>query len=122
MKDEFPKKPWKNECGIFNLQNSDQHGSHWVSYKKINDDVYYFDSYGNAEPTKEFIKYMKNFRIFYNSEQIQHYNDPPFCGHACLFFIKYNYNFIPNKWIKFMKSIRTVLSTVNQNHLILYQN
>ncbi|KAF0691666.1 Uncharacterized protein FWK35_00027641, partial [Aphis craccivora] len=29
MKDELPKIPWKNECGILNLNNSNQPGSHW---------------------------------------------------------------------------------------------
>ena len=34
MKDELPAVPWKNECGILNLNNSNQSGSHWVAWLK----------------------------------------------------------------------------------------
>ena len=34
-----------NQSTIINLQNSDKTGSHWVSYKKIDDKIFYFDSY-----------------------------------------------------------------------------
>ena len=34
-----------NQSTIINLQDSDKNGSHWVSYKKIGNKIYYFDSY-----------------------------------------------------------------------------
>ena len=34
-----------NQSTIINLQDSDKSGSHWVSYKKIGNKIYYFDSY-----------------------------------------------------------------------------
>ena len=37
-----------NQSTIINLQDSDKSGSHWVSYKKIGNKVFYFDSYGVA--------------------------------------------------------------------------
>ena len=34
-----------NQSTIVNLQDSDKNGSHWVSYKKIGNKIYYFHSY-----------------------------------------------------------------------------
>ena len=34
-----------NQSTIINLQESDKVGSHWVSYKKIGNKIFYFDSY-----------------------------------------------------------------------------
>ena len=34
-----------NQSTIINLQDSDKNGSHWVSYKKIGNKIFYFDSY-----------------------------------------------------------------------------
>ena len=34
-----------NQSTIINLQNSNKMGSHWVSYKKIGNKIFYFDSY-----------------------------------------------------------------------------
>jgi hypothetical protein len=37
MKDELPRKVKNIECGIINLQNSNESGIHWVAYYKNND-------------------------------------------------------------------------------------
>ena len=37
-----------NQSIIINLQDSNKNGSHWVSYKKIDNKIFYFDSYGVA--------------------------------------------------------------------------
>ena len=84
MKDELPKKINEIECGIVNVQNSNQCGSHWVAYYKNNNKRYYFDSYGYAPPPKKLDKYLGPENLDYNSERIQYYNDPPICGHLCL--------------------------------------
>ena len=34
-----------NQSTIINLQDSCKKGSHWVSYKKIGNKIFYFDSY-----------------------------------------------------------------------------
>ena len=34
-----------NESSIINLQDNNKNGSHWVSYKKIGNKIFYFDSY-----------------------------------------------------------------------------
>ena len=80
MKDRLPQKVNK----IIHLENSSEEGSHWVAYYKNNDNKYYFDSYGNAPSPKELVKYLGPENLFYNSERIQNFNDPPICGHLCL--------------------------------------
>ena len=35
-----------NKSTIINLQNSDKNDSHWVSYKRIGNKIFYFDLYG----------------------------------------------------------------------------
>lgn len=85
MRDTLPKKPFKKECGIINLDSSENGGTHWVAYAKCDDYVEYFDSYGNLRPPKELIKYVGSF-IFYNYDNIQ--RDNTFnCGHLCIKFI-----------------------------------
>ena len=37
-----------NQSTIITLQDSDKNGSHWVSYKRIGNKIFYFDSYGVA--------------------------------------------------------------------------
>lgn len=84
MKDELPKTPEKIECGIINLENSYQVGSHWTCYFKKADQKYYFDSFGDAKPPRELVKYLGKDNLFYNKDRIQDFDDPPICGHLCL--------------------------------------
>ena len=44
-KDQIPLIE-NNKSLIFNLQNSDQKGSHWVSLSRKNNDIFIFDSFG----------------------------------------------------------------------------
>lgn len=74
----------RNECGILNLENSDEVGSHWVAYFKQENKKYYFDSYGDAKPPVEIIKYLGKDNLYYNKDRIQFYDDPPICGHLSL--------------------------------------
>lgn len=86
MRDELPEKPLPIECGVINLDSSQNSGTHWVAYGKINDYIEYFDSYGNLKPPQEFIKYVgQNIRYNYDDfQQNNLYN----CGHLCLKFLK----------------------------------
>lgn len=87
MKDELPKQIWKNEMGIVNLDNTTGPGTHWVCYKKLNDIVYYFDSFGNLPPPQELQKYFScSKKILYNNDSLQSY-DSVVCGHLCLEFL-----------------------------------
>lgn len=85
MRDTLPNKPFKNECGIVNLDSSNNSGTHWVAYAKVNTYVEYFDSYGNLKPPQEIIKYLGS-SIFYNYENIQR-NNTFNCGHLCIDFL-----------------------------------
>jgi hypothetical protein len=87
MKDLLPKKIWKNETGIVNLDNSDGPGTHWVCYKKLNETVYYFDSFGNLPPPNELQRYFHSAKkVFYNYDREQPDNTS-ICGHLCLEFL-----------------------------------
>lgn len=85
MRDMLPKIPWKRESGIINLDTHKNPGTHWVAYKKINDRVMYFDSFGNLMPPLEVINYLGD-NIEYNYNQFQKYNTYN-CGHLCIEFL-----------------------------------
>jgi hypothetical protein len=86
MRDNLPRKPYKYERGIINLDGSTGEGTHWVCYIKENKDVHYFDSFGNLLPPKEFLKYVKNCNVYYNRKNYQSYNTV-ICGHLCLLYL-----------------------------------
>ena len=44
LRDTLPKKPKLDECGIFNLDSSSGHGTHWVMWFKKGKDKFYFVS------------------------------------------------------------------------------
>lgn len=93
MRDTIPQKIWKNECGIVNLDSSTGPGTHWTAYVKHNNNIFYFDSYGNLRPPKELIKYFhtdSNNVIQYNHHIFQKFNSYN-CGQLCLKFI-YKFN------------------------------
>lgn len=89
MRNKMPKKCKKKECGVINLDNADGSGTHWVAYFKYNKNVYYFDSFGNLRPPKEFIDFVDgtDSNIFFNYKQYQDYNTV-YCGHLCLMFLE----------------------------------
>jgi len=86
MKDSLPKISRKNECAVINLDTSKGRGTHWVAYKKHNNIVEYFDSFGNLKPPKELIEYFKSCTIMYNRDIYQKFNTYN-CGHLCLQFL-----------------------------------
>lgn len=87
MRECLPNKPLKNECGIMNLDDNSNSGTHWVSWIKNNNKVIYFDSFGNLKPPIEFIKYIGSINnIFYNYNNYQKYNTV-ICGHLCIQFL-----------------------------------
>ena len=58
MRDNLPKLPHQNECGIVNFNTSLEPGSHWVAYFKKDQNRIYFDSYGQIT-LNEIQKYLK---------------------------------------------------------------
>lgn len=86
MRDQLPKTPFFKECGIINLDNSKNPGTHWVAYAKFNKYVEYFDSYGNLKPPVEFVRYVGS-NINYNYDNLQK-NNSFNCGHLCIKFLE----------------------------------
>ncbi len=50
MRDTLPTTPLPIECGVMNLDTSQQAGSHWVCFVKNGDVRIYFDSFGQITP------------------------------------------------------------------------
>ena len=99
MRDELGKKIKTNECGIVNLQNSDEKGSHWCSYYKHGKEKFYFDSYG-LDPPNEVLKYLKPSKnsspLVISTYQIQQFGSV-ICGQLSiyvLFMLGSGFNFI----------------------------
>lgn len=91
MRDTLPKRMWKKECGIVNMDSVSGEGTHWTAYCKRQNEIIYFDSYGNLPPPPDLIKYFANdgSKIRYNYDMVQNFNSYK-CGHYCLLFL-YNY-------------------------------
>lgn len=97
--DDLPKKPYKNESAVINLDKSINEGTHWVAFrlkttgnKPGKKNVCYFDSFGDLPPPKELVKYWNlggNDKIYYNYDRRQNFGTYN-CGHLCLEFL-YNY-------------------------------
>ena len=49
MRDTLPRHP-SSECGIVNVNTSNEPGSHGVCYYRNKRDIIYFDSYGQIIP------------------------------------------------------------------------
>ena len=92
MRDELPKKPWVNECGIVNFNTSQEPGSHWVAYFKDGKERIAFDSYGQVI-LRELSDYLKtdkekNYAVIQrNTDIVQKFNTQ-ICGHLCLYVLK----------------------------------
>ena len=94
MRDTLPRRSTNTvECGIVNLNTSNQPGSHWVCYYRNKRDIIFFDSYGQVTPM-EIQQYLKtSWEFERGSEFIQRNTDivqavnTSVCGHLCLFAI-----------------------------------
>lgn len=91
MRNDLPRNgPRKYEAAIINLDQKIGAGTHWVAYRKIDNNVIYFDSFGNLQPPHELLKYFdvgsNNRIIMYNRDRYQNF-DTFNCGHLCLKFL-----------------------------------
>ena len=98
-KDEIPLIE-NNKYLIFNLQNSNEKGSHWMSLSRNNKNIFIFDSFGVAHIPKNIYEIYKNFNIITIIYRIQHVNSN-LCGLFCVLFCLYNVN-SKNKFIEFL--------------------
>ena len=89
MRDELKNLKLNNiECGVLNLNLSNESGSHWTCWYKIRNEKYYFNSFG-LPPPKELVDYLGS-PILYSTFQLQGMNDQN-CGKWCLFILnKFN--------------------------------
>ena len=78
-----------NKSLIYNLQNSNQKGSHWCSISRRNNTIYVFDSFGIGEIIPRIYKIYKKFRIITNLYQIQDITSI-LCGLFSVLFILYD--------------------------------
>ena len=78
-----------NKSLIYNLQNSNQKGSHWCSITRKNNTIYIFDSFGIGEIPSKIYKIYKKFKIITNIYQIQHITSI-LCGLYSILFILYD--------------------------------
>ena len=78
-----------NQSTIINLQDSNQDGSHWVSYCKRNDKIYYFDSYAVSFIPDIIKKQYPKHKFICNIYSIQSM-DSNQCGRFCILFVKSN--------------------------------
>ena len=90
MRDTLPNNPKQVECGIVNLNRSNENGSHWVCYVKVKKNRIYFDSLGQDVPI-EISRYLKTVKEFNEESAVIARNTDTFltdnthvCGHLCL--------------------------------------
>jgi len=85
-RDKLTLRPKRLESAIVNLDSENGSGTHWVAYKKIGNQVEYYDSFGNLPPPLEVQRYFHGCNINYNYKRDQKYNTTN-CGHLCLKFL-----------------------------------
>ena len=78
-----------NQSTIINLQDSDRNGSHWVSYKRIDNRIFYFDSYGVGFISDIITKQYPKHKFIFNIYRVQSM-DSNQCGRCCILFVKSN--------------------------------
>jgi len=84
---ELPKKPWKNELGVVNLDISEEKiGSHWVCYMKRGNTIKFCDPVGDVYPPKLLQDYFNGCKVMYNVTKLQRDNTVN-CGQICVRFL-----------------------------------
>ena len=78
-----------NQSTIINLQDSDKSGSHWVSYKKIGNKIFYFDSYAVPFVNNIIKNQYPNHKFICNIYRIQSMDSNQY-GRFCILFVKSN--------------------------------
>ena len=98
-KDEIPLIE-NNKSLIFNLQNSNEKGSHWIALSRKDNNIFIFDSFGIGHIPKNIYEIYKKLNIITNMYRIQDINSN-LCGLFCVLFCLYNFN-SKNRFIEFL--------------------
>ena len=78
-----------NQSTIINQQDSRLKGSHWISYCKRNDKIFYFDSFAIPFISNVIKSKYPNHKFIYNIYRIQSI-DSNQCGRFCILFVRGN--------------------------------
>ena len=92
-----------NQSTIVNLDDSLGKGTHWISYRKIDNKIFYFDSYGIAYIPDIIENQYPNHKFICNIYRIQSI-DSAQCGRFCILFVKSNMK-IENDYNNFLIAI-----------------
>ena len=97
MRDTLPEKCLEKECGIINLDTSDNKGNHWCCYYKDGNNKFYFSSFGD-DPPQEIRDYLGE-NIMCSTFQIQEFNEEC-CGEYAILIL-----YLLNRNIPFQKAV-----------------
>jgi hypothetical protein len=87
-KENLPKKPWKKELMVYNLDSCKNSGTHWTAIAcSDGNNYYYYDPFGNLRPSLEIERYLRGKKVFYNFQQDQSFNTYN-CGQLVLKFLQ----------------------------------
>jgi len=86
--DTDPDTKRKKFSIIFNLSPHYEEGSHFISVLKLDDLIYYFDSFGKPPKNLHINNFMKKFQlpIIYSKIKLQD-DKSSFCGFFCFYFL-----------------------------------
>jgi hypothetical protein len=108
-------------CWIWNVDEQDKSGTHWVGVIKDNDKIIFFDSYGKT-PTffkrKYWVDYFQSLgckMILNNTSQKQSHISRT-CGAWCLIFLKAYYEGQPNIITTFTSNVELLINNEQQLH------
>lgn len=123
MKDELRIEDMYNGGYIINLANHNQSGTHWVCFQKIDNTIYYCDSYGVVAPQNQVDLFANlSYKLYYNKVQVQDFSSN-FCGLFCVLFlyiIQNNLNNPTEACKLFVKVFNTNKKDLKLNDEILY--
>jgi hypothetical protein len=91
MKDELEDN-LKEGNYIINLENSNQSGSHWCTFIKDKNNIYYYDSFGVVPPQKIYNIAVKNSLNLYYIDKHDQNLDATSCGWWCIAFLYFMTN------------------------------
>ena len=97
---------------IYNLQNSNERGSHWCTITRRNNTIYVFDSFGIGEIPHEIYNIYKNYNIVTNVYRIQDITSI-LCVLYSILFILYNVKNKNDLYLSLLYFIKMIFLKMN---------